>query len=102
MNKISKLGIALLTVAMCVLLSVTVWAITYLDVDITATTDKDEFCVSGSEQLATITIKAKEEIYIISLDGNVVLPNGWSIISIKNDEIGLTVDNYNEDGKIVW
>ena len=102
MNKMKKLGITLLTVAMCVLLSITVLAITFISVDITATADKNVYCVTGVEQLATVTIKADRQIDIISLDACVILPEGWTLVSIINDEIGLSQDYLNKDGKIMW
>ena len=103
MNKMKKTGITMLAVAICVLLSVTVLAVTLISVDISATANETLFCTSGAEQTVTVTIKAEEQIDVASIDGVIVLPDNWEIDSIIIDGKNLPAEAFDPDNnRLMW
>ena len=99
MNKIKKLGIAVVALAMCVLLGVTVWAAPS-EVNFAATASDTDFCITGEEQTVTVLISASEEIGLFSLDADLIVPDGWSAtVSTAN----LPEDGFEHNGKnVIW
>lgn len=99
MNKIKKLGIAVIALAMCLLLGVTVWAAPS-EVNFAATASDTDFCITGEEQTVTVLISASEEIGLFSLDADLIVPNGWSATVSTAD---LTEDGFFYNGKnVIW
>jgi len=104
MNKIKKLGIVLVALAMCVMLGVTGWAAN--SVSYSVVPEQATVCVSEDMQRVTVTLKASEEIAITSMYLEVIIPDGWSINTVMGSEtVLIDENNYNTDtGKdlIVW
>ena len=99
MNKIKKLGIAVVALAMCVLLGVTVWAAPS-EVNFAATASDTDFCITGEEQTVTVLISASEEIGLFSLDADLIVPDGWSATVSSVD---LSEDGFLYNGKnVIW
>ena len=98
MNKIKKLGIAVIALAMCLLLGVTVWAVEG-EVSFEAEADKSSFCVTGADQTVTVTISAGKEIDIFSLQADLVIPEGWSA-TVSSTSLTGTLES--SKGHILW
>lgn len=92
MNKIKKLGIVLVALAMCMMLGVTGWAAN--SVSYSVEPKQATVCVSEGMQMVTVTLKASEDIQITSMYLEVIMPTNWSINTIRNDTLGITEDNY--------
>lgn len=95
MNKIKKLGIVVIALAMCLLLGVTAWAVDADEVMITAIANQEVFCQTGEPQKVTVTIAVNQEIELISLDAIVTAPEGWEveIDNLELTEAGLSYGN---------
>ena len=104
MNKIKKLSVVFIAMAMVALLGVSVFAIDQADVAYSAKiTDNQTRCVSSSAQEVTVAINATKEIKLHSLTAKVALPEGWTIKSMSNTVLEITEDYYNtENGMVVW
>lgn len=101
MKILKKLSLVSLIFVMCALLGLVVYAGT--SVEYSGTLSSEKLCVTGEEQEITLTVKLSSPQNFSSLDATIVLPDGWSIVSITNDELGLTADYYEPStGKIVW
>lgn len=99
MNKIKKLGIAVIALAMCLLLGVTVWAADS-EVKFEATASDTDFCITGEEQTVTVIISASEAIGLFSLDADLIVPAGWSATVSSVD---LPEDGFFYNGKnVIW
>lgn len=101
MKILKKLSLISLICVMCMLLGLVVYAGT--PVKYLGTLSTDKLCVTGEEQEVTLALKLKSPQNIGSLDATITLPEGWSIVSITNEELGFTAGSYfPSTGKIVW
>lgn len=97
MNKLKKLSIAVVALAMCVLLGGAVWAVA-TNVTFDATPNQTTFCSTDKAQTVTVTVKANKQIGLFSLDADVVVPEGWTVAVTHPTLNDLAYAN----GNIVW
>lgn len=109
MNKIKKLSIAFLVIAMAALLSVTAFAATSFDgthfdgVTYGITSDANTHCVSEEAIIATVTVTAQKSIGIFSLDAYVELPTDWKVVDFTNESINVGFEDFDANtGRILW
>lgn len=71
MKNFKKLSVAIVALAMCALLSVSVWAANSSGVSYTADFDDAKLCITGVEQTATLTININKEVEMDSVTAQV-------------------------------
>lgn len=100
MKNLKKLSVAIVALAMCALLGISVWAANWLDVTYTATFDnKSTLCVTGAEQTATLTVKTSSAVKMDSITAQ--LTSDLEIISVTFGSLtGAEWDT--ETGMIMW
>jgi hypothetical protein len=72
MKKIKKLGVAVIVLAMCALLGITVWAADTPSYTYTVEVSDTQLCVSDKAQPVTVTVKADKALDINCLDATIV------------------------------
>ena len=104
MNKIKKLSIAFLALAMVALLGVTAFAVDgTTGADYSVYSDTTSTCVSNTNRTATVTFMANKEIDLFSFDAKFELPTGWEVVEFVNTTLNLSFDDYDtENNRIVW
>lgn len=71
MKNFKKLSVAIVALAMCALLGISVWAANTDDVTFTATFGQSTLCVSDAVQTATLTVRVSSEVEMDSLTASV-------------------------------
>lgn len=71
MKNFKKLSVAIVALAMCALLGISVWAANTDDVTFTATFGQSTLCVSDAAQTATLTVRVSSEVEMDSLTASV-------------------------------
>ena len=61
----------------------------------TATLDKDTIAPSDEAQTVVMTVKANKKFDVDATDMTAEIPEGWTIASIENEELGFTAANVN-------
>ena len=85
MKLIKKLSIAVVALAMCLLLGVTVFAVDSTEVIYSAEFDKEPLCVSDSTQKIKLTVTTNTNVEFTSFDALVTVPEGWKITGVTSD-----------------
>ena len=101
MNKLKKLSVAIVALAMCALLGISVWAANILDVSYTATLDNANLCVTDAVQEATMTVKVSSKVDMDSFTAQLIVPEGLTVKEVTFGD--LTNAIYDEtENMIMW
>ncbi len=101
MKRFKKLSVAIVALAMCALLGISVWAANTSDVGYTATLDNEKLCVSDAVQEATMTVKVSSKVDMDSFTAQIIVPTGLTIKTVTFGE--LTNAIYDEtENMIMW
>lgn len=101
MNKLKKLSVAIVALAMCALLGISVWAANILDVSYTATLDNANLCVTDAVQEATMTVKVSSKVDMDSFTAQLIVPEGLTVKEVTFGD--LTNAIYDETANmIMW
>lgn len=101
MKKLKKLSVAIVALAMCALLGISVWAANILDVSYTATLDNANLCVTDAVQEATMTVKVSSKVDMDSFTAQLIVPEGLTVKEVKFGD--LTNAIYDEtENMIIW
>lgn len=106
MKRTVKLSAAIIVLAMCMLLSITAWAANEDSATdaYTAAFEDSTLCVSDKDQTVVLTVKAAEKITMDSLTAQVVVPDGWTITAIANEDLNFDANKHLNlaNGVILW
>lgn len=101
MKKLKKLSVAIVALAMCALLGISVWAANILDVSYTATLDNANLCVTDAVQEATMTVKVSSKVDMDSFTAQLIVPEGLTVKEVTFGD--LTNAIYDEtENMIIW
>ena len=101
MKNLKKLSVAIVALAMCALLGISVWAANTLDVSYTATLDNEKLCVSEAVQEATMTVKVSSKVDMDSFTAQLIVPEGLTVKTVTFGD--LTNAIYDEtENMIMW
>ncbi len=101
MKKLKKLSVAIVALAMCALLGISVWAANILDVSYTATLDNANLCVTDAVQEATMTVKVSSKVDMDSFTAQLIVPEGLTVKEVTFGD--LTNAIYDEtENMIMW
>ena len=100
MNKIKKLCIVLLVLAVCATIGVSVWAADAVTFGATVN-GGDTVCVSSEARDVTVTVAADKQIDMASFDATVLVPEGWTLKTLDFGTLPVGADAY-EENRISW
>lgn len=104
MKKLVRRGMALL-LSVLLLCSLSVEALAADEVGITAVLDNAKITKSDAAQTVTLTIAPQSTVTACAVGMQVIVPDGWSIASITNDDPNMQITSGDvnlNNGKIVW
>ena len=104
MKKLVRRGMALL-LSVLLLCSLSVEALAADEVGITAVLDNAKITKSDAAQTVTLTIAPQSAVTACAVGMQVIVPDGWSIASITNDDPNMQITSGDvnlNNGKIVW
>lgn len=104
MKKLVRRGMALL-LSVLLLCSLSVEALAADEVGITAVLDNAKITKSDAAQTVTLTIAPQSTVTACAVGMQVIVPDGWSIASITNDDSNMQITSGDvnlNNGKIVW
>lgn len=103
MKTMKKLGAIMLVLAMCTMLMTLVSAVSLSGAVYSAASDKEIYCPSDEVQYITVTVKPDQSIDLASFDAYALVPAGWSIVSIENDDLTLFEEAIKPaENRIMW
>ena len=103
MNKFRRIIVFILTLALCFQVTVPALAANSIGVTYEAIFDKTEVYTSSEDQTITLTIRANKVIEMDSLSAKAAIPEGFELINMVNEDIGLTSANGNlTTGVVGW
>ncbi len=101
MKKLKKLSVAIVALAMCALLGISVWAANWHDVSYTATFDNANLCVTNAVQEATMTVRVSSKVDMDSFTAQLIVPEGLTVKEVTFGD--LTNAIYDEtENMIIW
>ena len=101
MKKIKILGISIIVLSMCVLLGITAFAGLSKNVAYSAELDNNTVCADADETVTlTVCMDAAHAVGSVSL--RVILPEGWSVVSLTNEIIELEPGDNNASNQYTW
>lgn len=104
MKNFTRRGMALL-LSVLLLCSLSVGALAADEVGITAVLDNAKLTKSDTAQTVTLTIAPQSPVTACVVGMQVIVPEGWSIASVTNDDANMPVaagDVNLSNGKLVW
>lgn len=104
MKNFTRRGMALL-LSVLLLCSLSVGALAADEVGITAVLDNAKLTKSDAAQTVTLTIAPQSPVTACVVGMQVIVPEGWSIASVTNDDANMPVaagDVNLNNGKLVW
>ena len=103
MNYFKKCVARLLISAVIICFGAPAVTVNAAEVSYTAQLDKTTLNVSFSEQKVVMTVSASDAILVDGIEMTVIIPEGWSIASIENEELGFAPKNVNlAEGRVVY
>ena len=104
MKNFTRRGMALL-LSVLLLCSLSVGALAADEVGITAVLDNAKLTKSDTAQTVTLTIAPQSPVTACAVGMQVIVPEGWSIASVTNDDANMPVaagDVNLSNGRLVW
>ena len=103
MDKLKRVIVLILTLAMCFQFAVPALAADDTDVTYSATFDPAVVYTSSEAQTVALTIKPSKAIAIDGLTGQAFIPNGFKLNSITNSDLNIPAGQVNtSNGRFTW
>ena len=101
MKNAKKLAIVFFAIAMCSLMSIVAFASNSENVTYQATLNTSTITVSENSQTVTMTIKTNKAVDIDGIGGRVIIPDGWTLVSITNDILNIPAGEVNLNNGLI-